>query len=87
VRKVLHLYYVIKMITNKQKTKVMKNEMELVLEMLEKRFKQHSDAIDVLTQKIEDGSDEVDDHDEMIYSEAAYQEVESIINFIKTLNK
>ena len=65
----------------------MKNEMELVLEMLEKRFKQHSDAIDVLTQKIEDGNDEVDDHDEMIYAESAYQEVESIIKFIKTLNK
>jgi hypothetical protein len=65
----------------------MKNEMELILEMLEKRFKQHSDAIDVLTEKIEDGSDEIEDHDEMIYSESAYHEVEVIINFIKTLNK
>jgi hypothetical protein len=65
----------------------MKNEMELVLEMLESRFKEHSDAIDVLTQKIEDGTDEVDDHDEMIYLESAYQEVEIIIDFIKTLNK
>jgi hypothetical protein len=67
--------------------KKMKNEMELILEMLEKRLKQHSDDIDVLTQKIEDDNDEVDDHDEMIYSESAYQEVEIIINFIKTLNK
>jgi hypothetical protein len=65
----------------------MKNEMELILEMLEKRFKQHSDAIDVLTEKIEDGTDEVDDHDEMIYAESAYQEVEGIINFIKGLTK
>lgn len=65
----------------------MKNEMELVLEMLEKRFKQHSDAIDVLSEKIEVGTDEVDDHDEMIYLESAYQEVEIIINFIKPLNK
>jgi hypothetical protein len=65
----------------------MKNEMELILEMLENRFKQHSDAIDVLTEKIEEGTDEVDDHDEMIYLESAYQEVETIINFIKTLNK
>lgn len=64
----------------------MKNEMELVLEMLEKRFKQHSDAIDVLTEKIEDGTDEIDDHDEMIYLESAYQEVEIVINFIKSLN-
>jgi len=65
----------------------MKNEMELVLEMLEKRFKQHSDAIDVLTEKMEDGTDEIDDHDEMIYLESAYQEVEIVINFIKSLNK
>ena len=65
----------------------MKNEMELILEMLEKRLKQHSDDIDELSQKIEDNCDEVDDHDEMIYSESAYQEVEIIINFIKTLNK
>lgn len=65
----------------------MKNEMELVLEMLEKRFKQHSNAIDVLTEKIEDGTDEIEDHDEMIYLESAYQEVEIIIDFIKTLNK
>ena len=65
----------------------MKNEMELILEMLEKRLKQHSDDIDELSQKIEDNCDEVDDHDDMIYSESAYQEVEIIINFIKTLNK
>lgn len=65
----------------------MKNEMELVLEMLEKRFKQHSDAIDVLSEKIEDGTDEIEDHDEMIYLESAYQEIEMVIDFIKTLNK
>ena len=61
--------------------------MELVLEMLEKRFKEHSDAIDVLSEKIENGTDESDDHDEMIYLESAYQEVEIIIDFIKSLNK
>lgn len=64
--------------------------MELILEMLEKRLKQHSDTIDVLQKKV-DVFPEIhqtdDDHDEMIYSESAYQEVEIIINFIKTLNK
>ena len=70
------------------KVKMSKNtQIELVLEMLQKRLKQHSDAIDVLTKKIENSTDEVDDHDEMIYSESASQEVEIIINFIKTLNK
>jgi hypothetical protein len=65
----------------------MKNEMELVLEMLEKRLKQHSDDIDALQSKLEEDEYDMDEHDEMIYSESAYQEVEIIINFIKTLNK
>ena len=69
------------------KHKRMKNEKELILEMLEKRFKQHSDDIDALVSKLEEDEYDMDEHDEMIYSESAYQEVEIIINFIKSLNK
>ena len=81
------LYYVIKMITNKQKTKVMKNEMELVLEMLETRFNKHLNDMLELQKKVDAGEDDDDDHDEMIYLESAYQEVEIIIDFIKTFNQ
>jgi hypothetical protein len=65
----------------------MKNEMELVLEMLETRFNKHLNDMLELQKKVDAGEDDDDDHDEMIYLESAYYEVEGIINFIKTLNK
>ena len=65
----------------------MKNQMELILENLENRLKTYSSQLDELTEKMEDGIDEVDDHDTMLEAESAYNEIQSIINYIKTLNK